>query len=166
MRDYDDQQKVCTPQCYLTKKKYSEDSSNTKTHALEKNEDPGIMERWWGDVLRVIDPLSKIHNSIDRKDDDITIRKSRYSAFINTDLDKILKNLNVDTVVITGVMTHLCCESTARDAFMRDYSVYFVVDATATETESLHISSLRTLTDGFAIPMKTDEILQEAQPDA
>ena len=62
-------------------------------------------------------------------------------------------------------MTHLCCETTARDAFMRDYDVYFIVDATATETESLHISSLRTLTDGFTIPMKTSEILKEFNPD-
>lgn len=130
-------------------------------HAYEANEDPGVMGRWWGDMLRVNNPLSKIHVSIDMKQRDIVIRKNRYSAFIGTDLDKILKNKKIDTLVITGIMTHLCCESTARDAFMKDFDVYFVVDATATETESLHISSLRILTDGFAIPVKTDEIVKE-----
>jgi len=129
-------------------------------HAYEVDEEPGVMGRWWGDMFRVNNPLSEIHSSIDLSKDDIVLRKNRYSAFIGTDLEKILKEKKIDTLVITGIMTHLCCETTARDAFMRDYDVYFVVDATATETESLHISSLRTLTDGFTIPMKTDEILK------
>jgi isochorismate hydrolase len=134
-------------------------------HAYEVDEEPGVMGRWWGDMLRVNNPLSEIHKSIDLSKDDIILRKNRYSAFVGTNLDKILKEKKIDTLVITGIMTHLCCETTARDAFMRDYNVYFIVDATATETESLHISSLRTLTDGFTIPMKTSEILQEINPD-
>jgi isochorismate hydrolase len=129
-------------------------------HAYEVDEDPGVMGRWWGDMLRVNNPLSGIHPSIDLSKDDIILLKTRYSAFIGTDLEKILKEKKIDTLVITGIMTHLCCETTAKDAFMKDYDIYFVVDATATETETLHISSLRTLTDGFTIPMKTDEILQ------
>jgi len=134
-------------------------------HAYEVNEETGVMGRWWGDMLRVNNRLSDIHSSIDLHKDDIFLRKNRYSAFIGTNLDKILKEKKIDTLVITGIMTHLCCETTARDAFMRDYDVYFIVDATATETESLHISSLRTLTDGFTIPMKTSEILKELNLD-
>ena len=57
-------------------------------------------------------------------------------------------------------MTHLCCESTARAAFMKDFEVYFVVDATATQYEELHLSSLRTLSDGFAVPVTTDHVLK------
>lgn len=94
---------------------------------------------------------------------DITLQKSRYSAFIGTNLNQILKNMKIDTLVITGIMTHLCCESTARDAFMRDYEVYFVIDATASYNETLHVSSLITLTNGFAIPVITDTILKEVQ---
>jgi len=130
-------------------------------HALEVNEDPGVMGKWWGDMLRVNNPLAKIHSSVDFRDNDIIFRKNRYSAFIGTDLDQILRENQIDTLIITGIMTHLCCETTARDAFMRDYDIFFVVDATATETETLHISSLRTLTDGFAIPIRTSEILME-----
>lgn len=132
-------------------------------HALEHDEKPGIMGRWWRDVLRVDNSLSKIHSSLNLKESDILLRKIRYSAFIGTDLDKILRDMKIDTLVITGIMTHLCCGSTARDAFMKDYEVYFVVDATAADTESLHVSSLKTLTDGFVIPVKTDTILKEAQ---
>ena len=130
-------------------------------HALEINEKPGVMGRWWGDMLRINNPLSKIHSSINLKKSDITIRKNRYSAFIGTNLEQILKEKKIDNIVITGIMTHLCCESTARDAFMKDYDVYFVVDATASETETLHFSSLITLSDGFTIPVKTSDILKE-----
>lgn len=132
-------------------------------HALESDEKPGMMGRWWGDVLRVTDSLSSIHSSLNWKESDITLRKNRYSAFIGTDLDQILKDNKVNTLVITGIMTHLCCESTAREGFMKDYEVYFVIDANATDTEALHVSSLRTLTDGFVIPVKTNTIVEEVK---
>jgi isochorismate hydrolase len=132
-------------------------------HALRDDEDPGIMERWWGNMLRTNNPLSDIHPSIDYLENDIILRKSRYSAFLATNLDKILKLKNINTIVITGIMTHLCCESTARDAFMKDYEVYFVVDATGTDTEDLHKSSLKTLTDGFTLPFKTKTLLEEVK---
>ena len=130
-------------------------------HALKPGEKPGIMGRWWSDVPRAGSPLSKVYSPLNWKENDITLRKSRYSAFIGTNLDQILKDMGINTLVITGIMTHLCCESTARDAFMRDYEVYFVVDATAAYNETLHVSSLKTLTDGFAMPVKTDTILME-----
>jgi isochorismate hydrolase len=130
-------------------------------HAYKKKEDPGIMGRWWRDVLRVDNPMSKIHSKINWNTEDITLLKNRYSAFLGTTLDDILTGMSIDTLVVTGVMTHLCCESTARDAFMRDYETYFVIDATATTNERLHVSSLRTLADGFVIPVKTSDILKE-----
>jgi isochorismate hydrolase len=129
-------------------------------HAYQTDEEPGIMDRWWGDVLRVNNPWSDIHSSIEYDKNDIKLRKNRYSAFINTNLDQMLSDNKINKLVITGVMTHLCCESTARDAFMRDYEVYFVVDATATDNEELHLSSLKTLTDGFVMPVKTKTILE------
>jgi len=132
-------------------------------HAYDEGEEPGIMGRWWGDMLRDTDPLSKIHSSIDYNKNDTTIQKKRYSAFIGTNLDQILKDKKIDTLVIVGIMTHLCCESTAREAFMKDYEVYFVVDATATDFEDLHISSIKTLNDGFVRPVKADYIFKEVK---
>jgi bifunctional isochorismate lyase/aryl carrier protein len=67
---------------------------------------------------------------------------------------------SISSIVITGVMTHLCCESTARDAFMKDLDVFLVVDGTASKTEDLHISSIKTLTDGFAMPVTTSEVVR------
>jgi isochorismate hydrolase len=130
-------------------------------HAYKNDEDPGIMGRWWRDVLRVDNPMSKIHLKINWNKEDITLRKNRYSAFNGTNLDEILTDMNINTLLISGIMTHLCCESTARDAFMRDYETYFVVDATAATSELLHVSSLRTLVDGCVIPVKTSDIIKE-----
>ncbi len=128
-------------------------------HSLKDNEEPGIMGRWWGDVIREADTLSEIVPSLEPLDSEVVIRKTRYSAFHGTELEKVLKQSNAKSVVITGVMTHLCCETTARDAFMRDYEVFFVVDGTATQNDELHISSLRTLSHGFCVPITTEEIL-------
>ena len=130
-------------------------------HSLKEDEHPGIMEKWWGDVIKEESVLSKIVPSLSPLDSEVVIRKTRYSAFFGTELESLLEPKRVKSVVITGVMTHLCCESTAREAFMRDYEVFFVVDGTATQNEELHLSSLRTLSHGFSIPITTKEILTE-----
>lgn len=61
---------------------------------------------------------------------DMIIEKSRYSAFYGTGLESILTSLKIDTLVVCGVTTHFCVESTARDAGIRDYRTYVVRDAT------------------------------------
>jgi biuret amidohydrolase len=60
------------------------------------------------------------------------IKKHRYSAFFGTDLDIILREWAVDTVIISGTTTENCCHATARDAMFRNYRVVFLSDATAT----------------------------------
>ncbi len=129
-------------------------------HALKKDEGPGIMGEWWKDVLKEDDDGSEIADALKPLRHEKMIRKNRYSAFYNTGLKDFLRKKNVKNVVITGVMTDLCCETTARDAFMNDFFVYFVADATATINEELHVSSLRTLSHGFAVPLLTDDILR------
>lgn len=128
-------------------------------YAVKEDEDPGIMGKWWNDVVREGSKYSKIVASLEPAESDLVIRKPRYSAFVGTNLDQSLRERKTKGVVITGVLTHLCCETTARDAFMRDFTVHFVIDATASKDESLHLSSLRTLTDGFAVPVTTDEVI-------
>jgi nicotinamidase-related amidase len=63
--------------------------------------------------------------------EDIVLRKPRFSAFAGTDLELILRTRGIDTVVIGGVETHICCESTARDASDRGFRVLFLSDGTA-----------------------------------
>lgn len=60
------------------------------------------------------------------------IKKHRYSGFFGTDLDIILREWGIDTVIISGTTTENCCHATARDAMFRNYRVVFLSDATAT----------------------------------
>jgi isochorismate hydrolase len=127
-------------------------------YALLRAETPGAMGRWWKDVLYDDDTMSSIINELHPLSSEFVIRKTQYSAFFETNLDTILKNHHVTTLVITGVLTHLCCETTARDAFMRNYDIFFIKDATASDTKMLHSASLATLSDGFAIMSATKEV--------
>jgi isochorismate hydrolase len=126
--------------------------------ALLRTESPGSMGRWWNDVLYDDNDLSNIIAQLHPLPNELVIRKTQYSAFFETDLDPTLKKLQVTNVLITGVLTHLCCETTARDAFMRNFDVFFVTDATASDKQELHAASLRTLSDGFATLVTTNEV--------
>src|SRR5471030_3007682 len=58
--------------------------------------------------------------------------KHKYDAFFETDLDSILRNLHIKTMIIVGTATNVCCESTARSGFFRDYQIAFPSDCNAT----------------------------------
>jgi len=120
--------------------------------------EPGLMARWWRDAPRADDPLAEIVPALKPRAGEEVLLKSKYSPFAESGFEDVLRARRVRSVVITGVMTHLCCESTARDAFMRDFEVFFVIDGTATRTEKLHMGSLRALADGFALPVTTEEV--------
>jgi isochorismate hydrolase len=128
-------------------------------HALKKGDNPGIMKRWWKDIIRDENNLSGIIDSLKPLAHENVLRKTRYSAFWGTNLEKTLRSKRVKQLVVTGVLTDLCCETTAREAFLRDFEVFVVVDANATENMDLHLSSLKTLSHGFAIPVTTKDIL-------
>jgi len=119
-------------------------------HVHKRGEDGGMMESWWKDLIMAENPESEIDERLEPRRAETVIEKNRYSAFYRTELEKILRSANVDTIVISGVMTNLCCESTARDAFFRDFKVFFCMDATATLSETMHFGSLLNLAYGFA----------------
>jgi ureidoacrylate peracid hydrolase len=75
---------------------------------------------------------------------DIVVTKHRYNAFHGTDLEMILRANGIRTVVVTGVTTNVCVESTARDSFMRDYYTVIVGDGTAAYTSEEHQTALKT----------------------
>lgn len=129
-----------------------------QTRHLNTDENAGQMKHWWRDLIREDTPYSKISDSIrDRRA--LQLDKNQYDAFFETPLENMLREKGVRQVVVTGVMTHLCCDTTARSAFIRGFEVFFVVDATATYTRQLHQASLLNLTHGFALPMMTNSIL-------
>jgi nicotinamidase-related amidase len=77
-------------------------------------------------------PGVDIYSDLAPAPDEHVIKKHRYSGFFGTDLDMILREWGVDTVIISGTTTENCCHATARDAMFRNYRVVFLSDATAT----------------------------------
>jgi isochorismate hydrolase len=128
------------------------------TQHLNTPQNAGSMARWWRELLTAENPLSAIAPVFDLSIGTV-IHKSQYDAFYNTSLENLLRQKNVTQLVISGVMTHLCCETTARAAFVRGFDVFFLIDGTATYTEEFHIATLRNLSHGFAVPTLTKDIL-------
>lgn len=123
--------------------------------------DSGIMGWWWEGKCLEGSPESEIHPDLAPWESEKVVFKHRYSAFYNTDLETVLRCLKVEDVVISGIMTNMCCESTARDAYYRDYRVFFPADATGSINEEMHLASLLNLAFGFAYVTTSDAI--EAQ---
>ncbi len=77
------------------------------------------------------DKEAQLHPDLDIQEGDIILKKPRFGAFRGTDLDLILRGKHIETVIIGGVATSVCCETTARQAFHLDYRVIFLGDGTA-----------------------------------
>ena len=93
---------------------------------------------------------------------DIYVKKSRFSAFIQgaSDLDARLKSQGIETLLITGVATNVCCEATARDGMMLNYRTVMVSDALAAMSMAAHESSLKALHCMFTEVQTVDEVSQ------
>lgn len=86
--------------------------------------------------------------------------KHRYSAFIGTRFESVLKTLDIKTLIMTGVGTNVCVESTARDGFMLDYNIVFLSDCTATASpDGAHETTLRNIRSFFGTVATSDEVL-------
>ncbi len=128
-------------------------------YAVAEGENPGLMGEWWKDVIKEGSPASAVIPQLQPAPGERVLRKKTYSAFHGTGLQEALAGQGVDSLVITGVLTHLCCDTLAREAFTRDFKPYLVVDGTASYDEELHLASLKTLAHGFAVPVLAREIL-------
>jgi nicotinamidase-related amidase len=115
------------------------------THASEHDVE-GILEE-----VRIYEDLAPVG-------DDLLILKHCYSGFYGTELDLVLRSLNVSTVVICGTMTNYCCGATAREAFWHGYKVIFGSDVNSTDDPAQQEAELRTLRRGFARIMTADEV--------
>ena len=85
--------------------------------------------------------------------------KHRYSAFIGTRLDSILRTFNTKTLIMTGVATNVCVESTARLGFMMDYHILFTSDCTAASSEAEHNGALKNIARSFGTVATSDEVI-------
>jgi len=91
--------------------------------------------------------------------DECIVTKHRASAFVDTDLNLILRSRGIKSLIMTGVATNVCVESTARDGFMKDYYIVFVSDSTATEHIEDHEATLRNIHTFFGVVATSDEVI-------
>ena len=126
--------------------------------------DGGLLGKWWGQMIIGGTEDWKFLPEIKIEPEDTVLPKKRYSAFFETDLETTLRSKGIQDLIISGVMTNLCCETTARDAFMRDYRVFFLIDGTATGRSDLHLATLKNLGFGFAYLLTCEELIQMLKP--
>jgi ureidoacrylate peracid hydrolase len=114
--------------------------------------DTGAMVRdtWDNAIIDELEPREGEH----------VVDKTRYSAFIGTDLEERLRELGVDTLIVCGVTTEVCVESTIRDAFQRDIRIFVPGDATAAIDTQRHEDALRVIEYALGTVTAVDELEQ------
>lgn len=92
---------------------------------------------------------------------DATVIKNRYSALIagSSQLERLLRSMGIDTILIAGTKTNVCCESTARDAMMLDFKVVMVEDCCAALSDEEHRATLENIIQQFGDVMTSDEVV-------
>jgi ureidoacrylate peracid hydrolase len=94
---------------------------------------------------------------------DIIVPKYRFSAFLPgaSTLPAVLRGRGIDTVLIAGCMTNMCCDTSARDAIMTDFRTIMVADCNAARTDAEHLSALASFLTGFGDVRRSDELISE-----
>lgn len=118
-----------------------------------------------GDLRSLFRPGAAAHAfwpALEREACDQTVDKDRFSALAAgaSDLDRRLSANGIDTLVITGTLTNVCCESTMRDAMMRDYRAVLVEDANAAQTDREHVAALENAARYFGDVLTTEDVLE------
>ena len=131
-------------------KDYSDVALPLKKMGAKAKEMGALVKGSWG--AHIIDELAPHPN-------DHMVMKKAYGAFFQTPLDRTLRNLGINTLVMTGVATNFCVETTAREAVAYGYDIIMVKDGTATFDPEGHQATLKVITTGFGEVMSTDEVL-------
>lgn len=111
-------------------------------------------------MIRPFNPRNEDFYQISPEAGDIILPKHRYSAFIGTPLDNILRANGIGTLILTGVATNVCVESTARDGFMMDYHIVLPSDLTAGVSDQAKQMSLYNINTFFGEVVQSETILQ------
>ena len=111
----------------------------------------GVSDAWFRD--------GRIWHELSPRSEDVLILKPSYGVFYDTPLETILRNLNRDTIIVTGTLTNFCCGTTARQGYERGFQVVFCSDLTATDDPEMQQVELCVLRKGFARVMTADAIV-------
>jgi bifunctional isochorismate lyase / aryl carrier protein len=128
-------------------------------HCHGDADDLGMLGRFFRDHIRCGEEDSLLIPELSPAPDEPVFTKSTYDAFRGTGLEGFLRGAGATQVLVAGALTQLCCETTARAAFVLGFEVYIAADATATSTEALHLGSLIGLASGVAVVTDSASIL-------
>ena len=122
---------------------------------------------WAAQQLEESNPGSQIYDAMQVEELDFIVNKIRYSAMIpgSSNLERLVRSLGKDTLIVCGTRSNVCCESTARDAMMLDFKVLFVSDGTSAMSDQEHQATLDILAQSFADVVTTDEVLKDIHGD-
>ena len=112
--------------------------------------DPICVEGTWGAEFYGVIPEER----------DMVLPKNRFSAFIGANLDLVLRTKGIKTLILTGTVTSICVESTARDATMMDYYVVVLDDCTSAGSQEVHERALQAIDGPFGVVTDSKEVLQ------
>jgi ureidoacrylate peracid hydrolase len=109
-----------------------------------------------------------VYSGLDTESEDMVIVKNRYSALIpgSSALERVLRSLGIDSILIAGTKTNICCESTARDAMMMDFRVTMLEDCCAALSDDEHRTALENIVQQFGNVMTGDEVVKRLQQNA
>jgi len=108
---------------------------------------------------------AKLHDSLEVEPSDVLLTKPRFGAFTGTDLDLILRSNGINSVIIGGIATNVCCDTTAREANQRDYKVFFLSDGTGNHgmqglsAEEIKAATLAAVRLAFGQVLTVDETI-------
>lgn len=123
--------------------------------------DGGLMTLRWRKVCLAGTPQARVAAALEPERGEV-FTKCRYSAFSAPGLEARLRGLGINSLVVAGVMTNLCVESTVRAAFDLGFSCLVAGDACAASSEEFHLASLKAMAHGFAAVRMTDALAEEA----
>lgn len=121
--------------------------------------DLGMLGKFFGDYIRCGEEESKIIEELSPVFEEKVFLKKTYDAFQCTGFEEYLRSRSVEQVLVTGVLTQMCCETTARSAFVRDFEVYIAADALTTSSERLHVNSLLGMATCCAVITRSSNVL-------
>ena len=128
-------------------------------HCHAGPQDLGMLGRFFSDYIQKGELDSAVIDGLAPATEDVVIEKTTYDSFLNTELETILRLEKVEQVLITGVLTHMCYETTARAAFCRGFEVFIPVDAVASSRESLHRGALISMADCVGVMTRVEEVI-------
>lgn len=125
-----------------------------------------------GGVINEGSDSAALHARLGVRPGDIVLNKPRFGSFHGTDLELILRANGIDSVIVTGIATNVCCETTAREANVRDFRVFFLSDGTATfgigdmSADDIQKATCATLGFAFAQVLTVDQMIAKIRAGA